>query len=123
MVVRDKVGRKRYVVFRLSANRRIDKGEVIGLTKHLANKYFEGQPFQPWLMELWDEKEGEEFSYVGVVKVPHTFRDEFCGILEGWREMRSGPVTFKTFKTSGSMKRAKKYANHLIQESKREAGG
>ncbi len=92
MTVKDKVGRKRYITFTITANRKITRGELI----YTFNKY----PSKPYLIIL--EEKG------GVVRCPHKKQVHTVKDLNSVTRVKDVEVKIETVKASGSIKKAKR---------------
>ena len=92
MTVKAKVGRKRYVVFKLDSPREVARGELI----HAFNKL----PSKPYLIIL--EPNG------GIVRYTHSKQARTLEDLEGTHRVGRDEVSIGTVRVAGSIKKAKK---------------
>ena len=88
MVVKDKVGRNRYVAFLVTPP--VDKARLLAALKSAP------VPDRPWLVEYDGGR--------GLVRCPHTAKDETIAFLNG---LRIGASHLRTTGTSGTIRRAR----------------
>jgi len=98
MVVKDKVGRKRYIVFQ-QKDGKFHKGEMIAVLNRSTEK--------PYLMML-------EGKY-GIVFIRHWHQKEVTEFLNKSHTINGKTVVLKTIKTSGTARKAKKILEELKQ--------
>ncbi|MEW6069453.1 MAG: Rpp14/Pop5 family protein [Candidatus Thermoplasmatota archaeon] len=96
MAVKDKIGRKRYIVFELIAPRPIRKEEVIRLIRRSFGKLI--QEIDPWLLKYRNNK--------GLLRCRHTKKGEAIKILSSITKINEEEIKIKTLGTSGTIKRA-----------------
>jgi RNase P/RNase MRP subunit POP5 len=118
MVVKSKIGRKRYIVFQIDTGTSIDKRALIYTIK----KNFQGSRFSFKDLEQNKpiEKESEHFQAVpwviyirnnyGLVRCHHLDTDKTIAFLQSIRQVVgvNQPVKIKTLGTTGTIKSARK---------------
>jgi RNase P/RNase MRP subunit POP5 len=97
MTVKDKVGRKRYITFKLESPRELSRGELI----YTFNK----RPSKPYLIIL--EEKG------GIVRCLHKKLDDTVKELNGIHKLKDVEVKIETIKVAGSIKKAKKILGNV----------
>ncbi|MDG6220866.1 MAG: Rpp14/Pop5 family protein [Candidatus Thermoplasmatota archaeon] len=105
MVVKDKVGRKRYVGFTLQGGK-FRRGEVIhainvSLPRNLPRSKIQLTAFN---------------GKAGIVLCPHTSKEDMCRAINGIRSVGGRRVEAKTIVTSGTIKKAKAVLEDLVKE-------
>ena len=105
MVVRDKVGRKRYIVFSIVSEKAPsieDFGRAVVATSKKKGVFHE---IRPKLIDY----DGE----VGILRCVHTGRDEALDILNSLTEVGGTGLNVRTVKTSGTLRKARAIAKGL----------
>lgn len=95
-MVKDRVGRPRYVVF-LVEGAAVEKASVIQALREASRPLPEEA--RPWLVSL---EEG-----VGVVRCRHTAKEDVIRLLRGVRRVGGREVRVRTLGTSGTLRRAR----------------
>jgi RNase P/RNase MRP subunit POP5 len=95
-VVKDRVGRHRYVVFRVEGGEDLEMGDVIGGLREAFASY--PQEARPWLV-LW--RGGK-----GVVRCAHVRKDDVIHVLRSIRRIGGREVRVETLGTSGTVRKA-----------------
>lgn len=98
MVVKDKVGRKRYIGFEIhiEGKSHFHRGAVI---RALNQESGVARKLNPWLTEFDGMK--------GIVRCPHTEKDAIIELLRNLKHIDRTPVSVKTVTTSGCIKTVK----------------
>ncbi len=108
MVVKSKVGRKRYIIFKIDTNSNISKRDIIYalniLTNHNSKQFLQ----LPWIIYL-----KENF---GLIRCHHLDRDKTIVLLQSikWAGIEKKPLKIQTLGTAGTIRSArKKYLDKL----------
>ena len=96
MVVKDRVGRFRYIAFRIDGGKDLQTGEVIRALSEASQNH--PREARPRLVHLRD---GE-----GVVRVSHLHRDAAIPLLQSLRTVGEREVRVLTVGTSGTIRKA-----------------
>ncbi|HWG90688.1 MAG TPA: Rpp14/Pop5 family protein [Candidatus Thermoplasmatota archaeon] len=119
MVVKDRVGRPRYVAFRVEAPVAPTRGEMVAALRGLAAaRYGKDAADRMGLrLILYDGREG-------AVRVLHTHRDAAVAILEGitWAGKRENPTRVTPLGTSGTLRAARDRYLSMKREPRRARG-
>ncbi|MDI6707921.1 MAG: Rpp14/Pop5 family protein [Candidatus Thermoplasmatota archaeon] len=94
MVVKDKVGRKRYIAFEVIAARKIGKAEIVRLVASAFGKL--AHEINPWVVKYRANK--------GLLRCKHTKKEEAIKILTSIGCLGSEEIKIKTIGTSGTIK-------------------
>jgi len=101
MVVKDRVGRKRYILFAVNSQRDLSRGALIGIINRAVSEHIKksGTILHPWLT-IYNGK-------WGIIRCPHTEKTELISLLAsiGNTERSSKRAFIATVKTSGSIKK------------------
>lgn len=100
MVVKDRVGRSRYVAFEVSSKETIRTGDLISTLKRAADKYDDAEKIRPWLIMFQKGK--------GIVRCSHTSKDECINLLHSIKGVGGNKVSIKTLGTSGTVRGARR---------------
>ncbi|MHA2433708.1 MAG: Rpp14/Pop5 family protein [Candidatus Thorarchaeota archaeon] len=108
MVVRDKVGRKRYIVFRVDVERAISRKDFERAV--LSSFRMKGilHSIRPKLMDF----DGE----VGILRCLHTGKERAIEILNSTTRVADTEVRVETVKTSGTIRKARAIVNSLASD-------
>lgn len=108
MVVRDKVGRKRYIIFRVNAERTLSRKD---LEKAILSSFRMKGPIQsirPKLISF----DGE----VGILSCLHTGKEGAIEVLTAITHVGDMDVKIETVKTSGTIRKARAVINSLASD-------
>jgi len=109
VVVKDRVGRSRYVAFEVSSKGAVRTGDLITTFKRAADKYDDAEKIRPWLIMFENGK--------GIVRCSHTSKDECINLLQSIKGVGGTRVKIKTLGTSGTVRGArKKYLERRDEE-------
>lgn len=98
MIVKDKVGRRRYIAFTVENDRRISKEEIKHMIfQSLRRKCSNISLVKPKLIWFEDNK--------GILRCTHSSKEETINALNS----PSSGIHVRTIKTSGTIKGAKRY--------------
>ncbi len=100
MVVKDRVGRSRYVAFVVDSEREVGTGDLISAFKRVADKYHDSEQIRPWLIMFEKGK--------GIVRCGHTFKDECINLMQSIRTVGGVKVNIRTLGTSGTVRGARR---------------
>ena len=94
MAVKDKIGRKRYIAFEITAPRAVQKSEVIRLIR----TSFGGlvKDINPWLVKYKRNK--------GLLRCAHTKKEAVIKLLSSIKNINGMEIEIKTLGTSGTIK-------------------
>lgn len=108
MVVRDKVGRKRYIVFRVDAERAISRRDF---EQAIISSFRVKGTFQSVRPKLigFDGK-------AGILRCLHTGKERAIEILTATTRVADKDVKVETVKTSGTIRKARAVVNDLASE-------
>ncbi len=96
MVVKDKVGRRRYIAFEIISDKNIQRNEVVKMIrKEFVHRYIS---VKPWLTRYRNNK--------GLMRCAHTGKDEAIRILTSVKQIGKTDVEIRTTGTSGTIKAA-----------------
>jgi RNase P/RNase MRP subunit POP5 len=102
--VKDRVGRNRYIAFRVEGGKDIQTGEVIRALREASHHLPEEA--RPWLVHLRNE--------LGVVRVSHLHKDTAIPLLQAIKTVGDRDVKLHTLGTSGTIRQAiRKYLERL----------
>ncbi|UCD92273.1 MAG: hypothetical protein JSV43_08675 [Methanobacteriota archaeon] len=109
MVVKDRVGRSRYIAFEVASEKELKTGDLINTIKKVASKYDDAEKIRPWLIMF---KKGK-----GIARCSHTARDECINLLQSIQSVGGNSVRIKTLGTSGTVRGARrKYLEGKVDE-------
>jgi len=100
VVVKDRVGRSRYIAFEISSEDLVGTGDLIATFKRAADKYEDGDKIRPWLIMFEKGK--------GIVRCSHKSKDECINLLRSIKSIGGNAVQIRTLGTSGTVKGARK---------------
>ncbi len=104
-VVKDRVGRHRYVVFQIEGGESLEMGEVIRALREVSHGLTERS--RPWLVSY---ERG-----IGVVRCDHRDKEEVIRLVMTIRKVGMREVKVKTLGTSGTIRKAlRKYARPYL---------
>ena len=109
MTVKDRVGRQRYIAFRVVSPRPVSKGEMGEAIRRAAAPAEAGR----LTLILW--RDG-----LGLVKCPHTAKEATIALLRGLITAGTAPIRVETLGTSGTIRRAR--AKYLDTGAAQEPG-
>jgi RNase P/RNase MRP subunit POP5 len=105
MVVRDKVGRKRYIVLSVNSESTLSHDDLDRTVVSLLREKGRLQFVRPKLIDF----DGR----AGIIRCSHTGRDELVDILNSLTVVSGAAVQVKTVKTSGTLRKARAVAKSL----------
>ena len=106
MVVKDKVGRKRYIAFLVETG--------AGLKRHEMIRAINGS-LPPGLTK--DDVRLTAFNgEVGIVLCPHKTKDEVCKALNSITSANNREIRIRTVATSGTIKKAKARLGKMVKQ-------
>ncbi|MCJ2555517.1 MAG: hypothetical protein LN415_00180 [Candidatus Thermoplasmatota archaeon] len=105
MVVRDKVGRKRYIVFSVHTESELSHGDFERAAVLLLREKGALRSVRPKLIDF----DGR----AGILRCAHTGKDEAIGTLNALTVVAGAKVTVETVKTSGTLRKARTIAKGL----------
>ena len=100
MVVKDRVGRSRYIAFEVTSEGPVGTGDLIATFKKAAYKYEEGEMIRPWLIMFEKGK--------GIIRCAHTSKDECINLLQAIKVVGGKSVKIRTLGTSGTVRGARR---------------
>jgi ribonuclease P/MRP protein subunit POP5 len=100
VVVKDRVGRSRYIAFKITSEDTVGTGDLIATFKRAADKYEDGERIRPWLIMFEKGK--------GIVRCSHTSKDECINLLRAIKGVGGNKVTIVTLGTSGTVRGARR---------------
>ncbi len=100
MVVKDRVGRSRYVAFEVASESPINTGDLISTFKRTASKYPDAEKIRPWLIMFQKGK--------GIIRCSHTSKDECINLLHSIQGVGGNKVSIRTLGTSGTVRGARR---------------
>lgn len=129
MVVKDRIGRRRYIVFRVQAPRELSRREMVRAVRR--SVYRRGpdaiEQIKPWLImfekctsALNDYAHGaptrKGVEYFGILRCTHTTKQEAIDSLNSINSVgrEKTKVRVETLRTSGTIRGAKKYIHKKI---------
>lgn len=116
MVVKGKVGRRRYILFRIDSRAPISTGEMIGSIVHYSGKAdIDRYRAKPWLMEFEERKERATHSY-GIFRCTHWHQKEYTKLLNSIESILYKEVKIETIKCSGTIKTVREKLKELRAE-------
>jgi len=96
VVVKDKVGRRRYIAFEIISDKIIPRNDVVKMVrKEFVHRYIS---VKPWLTRYGNNK--------GLLRCLHTGKNEAIRILNSVKQIGNINVEIKTVGTSGTIKAA-----------------
>jgi len=105
MVVRDKVGRKRYIVFSVATESALSHDDFERAAVSLLREKGALRTVRPKLIDF----DGR----AGILRCAHTGKDEAIGILNSMTSVTGARVRVETVKTSGTLRKARAVAKGL----------
>ncbi len=90
-------GKWRYVAFRVDADRQVTRRDIVGVLLEKGRTTPIGDSFRLTVFE----------RDIGILKVPHTMKDEAVKVLGSVDTVRGGRCTLTTLKTSGTIRKLK----------------
>jgi RNase P/RNase MRP subunit POP5 len=104
MVVKQKVGRKRYIAFEIIALRTISKNWIIKVVRKAFGKASEG--INPWIVKYRNNK--------GLLRCAHIKKQDAIKILTSINKINDIDIKIRTIGTSGTIKCAtRKYLDKI----------
>jgi RNase P/RNase MRP subunit POP5 len=100
VVVKDRVGRSRYIAFEITSKGKVGTGDLISTFKRAADKYEDGEVIRPWLIMFEKGK--------GIVRCSHTSKDECINLLQAIKGVGGKSVKIRTLGTSGTVRGARR---------------
>jgi RNase P/RNase MRP subunit POP5 len=100
VVVKDRVGRSRYVAFEVTSEDLVGTGDLIATFKRASDKYENGERIRPWLIMFEKGK--------GIVRCAHKSKDECINLLQSIRGVGGKDVKIRTLGTSGTVRGARR---------------
>ena len=100
MVVKDRVGRSRYIAFEVSSSEDIRTGDLIATIRKAVDKYDDAESIRPWVIMFVKGK--------GIARCSHTAKDECINLLRSIKSIGGNAVQIRTLGTSGTVKGARK---------------
>jgi ribonuclease P/MRP protein subunit POP5 len=100
VVVKDRVGRSRYVAFEISSDDVVSTGDLISSFRKAADKYDDAERIRPWLIMFEKGK--------GIVRCSHTSKDEVINLLKSVKGVGGKKVKIRTLGTSGTVRGARR---------------
>lgn len=100
MVVKDRVGRSRYIAFEISSDDVVSTGDLISSFRKAADKYDDAERIRPWLIMFEKGK--------GIVRCSHTSKDEVINLLQSVKGVGGKKVKIRTLGTSGTVRGARR---------------
>jgi len=96
--------RWRYIAFTIASERVVERGEFLNALMTAARETPLGGAFRITVFE----------GNFGILKVPHTLKDEAIGVLRSINRVRGASCSVETLRTSGTIKTLKeKYKSRL----------
>lgn len=96
MVVKDRIGRRRYIAFEIISDKIVPRNEVVKMIrKEFAHRY---RSVKPWLTRYNNNQ--------GLLRCLHTGKNEAIRILNSVKQIGKINVEIKTTGTSGTIKAA-----------------
>ena len=107
MVVKEKLGRRRYILFRVNSDEAISTGEVIKtIVYHTTRRNIERHKAKPWLIQFGEG--GEENPNFGILRCSHRYQKEFIGLLNSIDNIIYKKATITTIICSGTLRTTRK---------------
>jgi ribonuclease P/MRP protein subunit POP5 len=100
VVVKDRVGRSRYIAFEISSDDVVSTGDLISSFRKAADKYDDAERIRPWLIMFEKGK--------GIVRCSHTSKDEVINLLQSVKGVGGKKVKIRTLGTSGTVRGARR---------------
>jgi RNase P/RNase MRP subunit POP5 len=94
-VVKDKVGRNRYIAFQVEGGDDLEMGDMIRALREAFSSF--PQDTRPWLVLF---QQGQ-----GVVKCSHLHKDDVIRVLQSIRRVGEREVRIRTLGTSGTVRK------------------
>ena len=118
MVVKDRVGRKRYILFVVNSQRELSRREIIGVINRVVSDHSKkgGGVLHPWLT-VYDGK-------WGIIRCPHTEKTELISLMTSTSESNSGSGEgfISTVRTSGSIRKLIQLLKDMESEKRPTSG-
>ncbi|MFQ5986098.1 MAG: Rpp14/Pop5 family protein [Thermoplasmata archaeon] len=96
MVVKERVGRNRYIAFRIEGGEDLQAGEVKAALTEAS--WHEPKEARPWLVRFR--------TGAGIVRVSHLHKDTALRLLRSLQRIAARRVTVRTLGTTGTVRRA-----------------
>ncbi|MGB2825890.1 MAG: Rpp14/Pop5 family protein [Thermoplasmata archaeon] len=90
-------GKWRYIAFRIDADRQVTRRDIVGALLEKGRTTPLGDSFRLTVFE----------RDIGILKVPHTMKDEAIKVMRSVDTARGGRCTLTTLKTSGTIRKLK----------------
>ncbi len=94
MAVKDKIGRRRYIAFEITAPRVIQKSEIIKLIRTSFGNL--AADINPWIVKYKRNK--------GLLRCAHTKKEAAIKLLTSIKDINGLEIEIKTLGTSGTIK-------------------
>ena len=114
-MIKEKVGRRRYILFKLSSEDTIRTGEMIKtIVHHTTRRDIDRQKAKPWLIQF---TEGEEKNpCFGIFRCTHRYKEDFVELLNSIEKVHHKHVTIETIICSGTLRKTRKKLRELMAE-------
>ena len=115
MVVKEKVGRRRYILFRLDSDVKVHTGDMIKALVHRSDRLeIDRRVAKPWLIDFVECEENR--SCIGILRCTHRYQKEYTEILNSIDKLLYKKVDIQTLSCSGTLKTVRKKMAELQQE-------
>lgn len=96
MVVKDKLGRRRYIAFEIDSERSIARRDLIATIRSAAKSNKLNTSMRPWLAKYSKNK--------GLLRCQHKYKNEAIRFLTAIHHIKAHPVIIRTTGTSGTIR-------------------
>lgn len=111
-MIKEKVGRRRYILFKLSSEDTIGTGEMIKtIVHHTTRRNIDRQKAKPWLIQF-AENEGKDPCF-GIFRCTHRYKEDFVELLNSIEKIHHKQVTIETITCSGTLRKTRKKLKEL----------
>ncbi len=112
MVVKGKLGRRRYILFKVFSGKQVQTGDLIrGLVHYSGKREIDRSRAKPWLISFQEGIPG-----YGILRCTHWFQQDYIDILNSMEKLLYKEVKVTTLKTSGTLKTVREELKRINQE-------
>lgn len=98
MAVKDKIGRRRYIAFRIQCDKEIQENDLIRVVREKCSKENKLEEIKPWILRFENNQ--------GLLRCSHLAKERAIEMLMSINEVNGVKVNIETLGTSGTIRSA-----------------
>jgi len=115
VAVKEEIGRRRYILFKIKSKEKIRKGEIIRALLHsTTEKNIARKKAKIWLIELKPE-EGK--ICFGIVRCSHLYKEKLTELLNSIENLGQKKVKLETIVCSGTLKKTRRKMKEIMEDA------